>query len=121
MSRRKRGKATPRAKHRPGIRVLGIALAIIIVAVGIIVFRDPGTASPSTPTPSPYLPEIARISVAEVKAKLDTGSSIVIVDTRSREAYESARIAGAISMPLEETARRYRELLRYDEVITYCT
>ncbi len=121
MSRGKRGKSTPRARRRPGIWVLGIALAIIIVAVGIIVFRDPGTVPPSTPTPSSFLPEIARISVAEVKAKLDTGSSIVIVDTRSREEYERAHITGAISMPLEETARRYRELLRYDEVITYCT
>ncbi len=121
MSRRGRRKATPRAKRRYGIWGLGIVLAIILVATGIIASRSFRTDSYPTPTPSAFLPEIPRISVEEVKAKLDTGSNMVIVDTRSRGEYERARIAGAISIPLGESARRYRELQRYDEIITYCT
>jgi hypothetical protein len=65
--------------------------------------------------------EIPRISVEEVKAKLDAGSNIVIVDPRSRVAYESIRITGAISIPEEETAQRFSELSGYDEVVIYCT
>jgi rhodanese-related sulfurtransferase len=63
-----------------------------------------------------------------VKAKLDAGSNIVIVDSRTKASYESGHIAGAISIPLsdmsplspEEIAQRYGDLQSYDEILTYC-
>jgi rhodanese-related sulfurtransferase len=66
--------------------------------------------------------------VGEVKTKLDAGSNIVIVDSRSKASYGSRHIAGAISIPLsdlsplssEEIAQRYSDLQRYDEILTYC-
>jgi hypothetical protein len=73
-------------------------------------------------------PEIFRISVEEVKTKLDAGSNIVIVDSRSKASYEGNHITGAISIPLsdmsplspEEIAQRYSDLHLYDEITTYC-
>jgi hypothetical protein len=77
-----------------------------------------------------FTPEIPRISVEEVKTKLDAGSNIVIVDVRSTAAYESASVLEAIHIPLsdlstlsslssEEINQRYG-LIRSVEIITYC-
>lgn len=133
MSPKVRRKARPRKQRRYGIWSLGIVLAIAVVAVGIITVRSFGTESPPypvssalptelypIPASSAFLPEITRISVAEVKAKLDNQANIVIVDARARVAYQQTRIAGAISIPLEEISKRRGELRRYDEIITYC-
>jgi len=78
-------------------------------------------------------PEIPRISVGEVKAKLDEGSYIVVVDVRSKAAYDMDHIVGSISIPLsdlfdaqgnplssEVITQRYSDLQRYDEIITSC-
>jgi 3-mercaptopyruvate sulfurtransferase SseA len=78
-------------------------------------------------------PTILRISVETVKAKLDAGSNIVIIDNRGQAAYDRDHIAGAISIPLsdmldangnalspEVITQRYSDLQRYDEIITYC-
>ncbi len=125
MSKKGRGKAAQRRKvtespkRRYGLWVLGIVVVIAVVVLVILALQGSGTDSASAPIPSP--PDIPRISPGEVKALLDAGSNIVIVDTRSREEYERAHIAGAISIPLEEVAQRYRELQGYDDIITYCT
>ena len=105
------------AKRCCGILSLSIALAIIVAAVGSIACQGREAGSPPTPTPTPS--EIPRISIEEVKAKLDTGANIVIVDTRMKDLYEGRHIAGAISIPEAETAQRASELSGYDEVLIY--
>ncbi len=89
----------------------------------------PSPVPTPTPTPTPsgaelppssYLPTIPRISVEEVKAKLDAGSNIVIIDSRSEEFYDRSHIVGAISFPLDDMAEPYDSLDGYDEIITYC-
>ncbi len=133
MSPKVKRKARPRKRRRYGIWSLGIVLVIAVVAIGIITVRSfrteslpapaPSalpTESYSTPAPSAFLPEITRVSAAEVKARLDKGANIVIVDARAGEAYQRTRIAGAISIPMEDISRRLGELRRYDEIITYC-
>lgn len=44
----------------------------------------------------------------------------VVVDVRPTEEYESAHIRGAISVPLDELARRLRELPRTKLIVAYC-
>ncbi len=88
--------------------------------------ENPSTSLSETPRgtelpPSFYLPEVLRISVQEVKAKLDAGANIVIVDSRSKTEYDQSHIVGAISLPFETMAAPYSELDGYDEIITYCT
>ena len=81
---------------------------------------------------APDTSDIPRISVDEVKAKLDAGDNIVLVDTRSAEEYQEASISGAISIPLtelldenddplsdEEISQRYSGLQDFDEIITF--
>lgn len=48
------------------------------------------------------------------------GSDIVLVDLRGRDDYRGGHIEGAVSMPLDEIDKRYRELPREKEIVTYC-
>ena len=134
MSPKVKRKIIPERHRRYGIWSLRIVLAIAVVAGVIIIVRSLSTepypaSAPSalptesypTPASSAYLPEITRVSAAEIKAKLDKRANIVIVDTRAREEYQQTRIAGAISIPLEDISGRHGELRRYDEIITYCS
>jgi hypothetical protein len=82
---------------------------------------EPNPTPPSRELPpSPYLPEVPRISVEEVKSKLDAGIDLVIIDSRSRNSYDQSHIAGSISIPFETMAESYSDLNGYDEIITYC-
>ncbi len=60
-----------------------------------------------------------RVSLAEAKDKLEKGQDVVFVDLRSPAQYEQAHIPGAISIPLEQLARRIAELPRDKEIIFY--
>jgi hypothetical protein len=95
---------------------------------------DTDTGKTTTPLklpPSSYLSEIPRISVEEVKAKLDADTNIIIIDSRSAKSYQKSHIAGAISLPfsterplgdmVEPYSGADTRLSNYDEIITYCT
>ncbi len=101
--------------------VLGIVAFIILIVLGILAFQLSGNRDSSPITSTTDLSEIPRISVDELKRKVDMGSNLVIIDTRSKEAYEQMHIAGSISVPLEKVAERYTELKGFEEIITYCT
>ena len=121
MGEKRRGKTTESAMRRYGIWVLGIAVVIAVVAIGVIAWPRTGTVAPSTYTGTLDPLEIPRISPEEVKARLEAGHNLVIVDARSKGSYERTHIAGAVSIPLEEITERYDELRGYDEIVTYCT
>lgn len=67
--------------------------------------------------------EVPRITVRELKARLDRGESIVIVDVRSPGSYNSSkvRIKGAIRISPEEIRPRAYELPMGKEIALYCT
>ena len=76
---------------------------------------------PSTP---PSVPDsgsdVPRISLEQLKEKLDAGADIVIVDVRSKEDFDEGHIPGAVSIPWQqEMEARYTELPCDKEVITY--
>ncbi len=68
------------------------------------------------------LPEGA-VSLEEAKRLVDGGGAIII-DARSRDAFEKGHIPGALSMPYNEVGQRYDELTDYvafeDNVVLYC-
>ncbi len=108
------------------IVTISALLLLGIVLVASCSSKESSTTSPETPPrtelpPSFFLPEVERIGVEEVKAKLDAGSNIVIIDSRSKTSYEQAHIAGAISIPVKTMAEPYNDLDGYDEIITYCS
>ncbi len=101
--------------------LLGVASIIILIALGIIVFQMGGNRNTSSAPSTINIFDIPRVSAEALKNKLDTGSNLVIIDTRSKKAYQQVHIVGSISIPVEEIAERYAELKGYDEIITYCT
>jgi len=60
------------------------------------------------------------LSPHELKAKIDGGEKILLVDVRDPAEFAFNRIHGAIHIPLYELANRYRELDPETEIITYC-
>ncbi|MFB3925974.1 MAG: rhodanese-like domain-containing protein [Syntrophales bacterium] len=67
--------------------------------------------------------DVPRITVQELKEKMDRHEDIVVLDIRSEDAYagSTVRIPGAIRMPLDQVGERYRELPQNREIVTYCT
>ena len=70
------------------------------------------------------LRKAAMISIDELKQRLDSDQSLLLLDVRSAEDYvgEQGHIAGSSSVPLEELEQRIEELKDYLEkpVITIC-
>ena len=64
--------------------------------------------------------EARRITVAELKQKLDAGEAVVY-DTRPKTAYDQEHIKGALSMPAGEVAERTGELPKDKFIVFYCT
>lgn len=60
------------------------------------------------------------IKPADVKARLDRGEKLVLVDVREPWEYEVCRIEGAKHVPLGSLAASLQTLPDVDEVICYC-
>ena len=67
--------------------------------------------------------DIPRITVAEVRRRLDRGDRIVFVDTRNPQAWSSAptKLPGAIRVPADDVGGHVDELPRNIPIVTYCT
>lgn len=65
------------------------------------------------------LNDIHTLSMDEVKKKLDE-NSIILVDLRPKEEFETGHIQGAISMPMEDLDVLMGELPEEAEVVAYC-
>jgi membrane protein DedA with SNARE-associated domain len=66
---------------------------------------------------------IARITPEELKAMLDGGEKMLIVDVRDRIDFEAEPtiIPGALHLTIEELEERHQEIPREREIILYCT
>lgn len=65
---------------------------------------------------------IPRITIQELKDKMNRSEQIVILDVRSGEDYASSKvkIKNAVRIPIDQLEDRYRELPAGLEIITYC-
>ncbi len=97
--------------------LLGWIAIGLMAAVAIIGFRFIETQNSLASTPE----QIPRITVDELKRKMNARSNVAVVDVRSKEEYEASHITGAISMPSLEISQRYQELKGYRQIVTYCT
>jgi 3-mercaptopyruvate sulfurtransferase SseA len=77
------------------------------------------TPSPTPTGDQPTKADVPRIGAAEARLAADAGEAI-LVDVRSQTTYEQGHIAGALSMPAQEVARRSTELPTEKTVIFYC-
>lgn len=66
---------------------------------------------------------IPRMTVQELKDKMDKGDRIVILDVRTAEDYSTSayKITGAIRIPLDQLKNRYTELPAAAEIVAYCS
>lgn len=67
--------------------------------------------------------DVPRITVDELRGRLDKGENIVIVDVRSRNSYNASKvkIKGSVRIALDEINDRAVELPMGKELVTYCT
>lgn len=68
----------------------------------------------------PFDPEEYTIHPHELKYMIDSGRDFVLLDVRDAWEYELVHIEGAVSIPLGELPRRFRELSPVEEIIVYC-
>ncbi len=68
------------------------------------------------------LPEPTRVTVEEVKARLDRGEPIAFLDTRSLGEWEKSdvKIKGAIRVPPKEVDKYLDKIPRNRSIVTYC-
>jgi adenylyltransferase/sulfurtransferase len=60
------------------------------------------------------------ITVEELKARLDCGERLLVLDVRNPEEIQICRIAGTTVIPLPELPRRFGELDRNQEMVVHC-
>lgn len=63
--------------------------------------------------------DVQRITVADLKARLDAGEDVVIIDVRVKGAYDNGHIRNAISMPISDISTRHQELKNEPFVVFY--
>jgi hypothetical protein len=93
---------------------LAIRLFFFLFSAGLILSL--------TPVVSKAADNVPRITIQELKEKMDRAENIVILDVRSGEDYASSKvkITGAIRIPLDQIAARSKELPAEKEIIAYC-
>lgn len=69
------------------------------------------------------LMEATRVTVDEVKERLDRGEELVFVDTRNPQAWNDAdtKLPGAVRVLADEVEQHLGEIPKDRTVITYCT
>jgi adenylyltransferase/sulfurtransferase len=60
------------------------------------------------------------ITVEELKARLDSGDKVFILDVRNPEEFQIGRIPGSVLLPLPQLAQRFGELPRDREMVVHC-
>ncbi len=60
------------------------------------------------------------ISPVQLKARLDAGDNLVLVDVREPNEWEIGRIEGATLIPVNSVTARASELSTADEIVLYC-
>ncbi len=103
------------------VRILALSLALSAYSAWVLAQRDPAAAPP--PGKPWAVADIPLLTEAEAEALWHQPAAL-FVDVRSPGDFEVGHIAGAVSLPYEETAERLPSLLPRLEaagsVIVYC-
>jgi len=67
--------------------------------------------------------EVTRITVEEVRTRLDRGEPLGFVDARSAESWSKAKsqIPGSVRVPPDDVANHVDGVPRGRAIVTYCT
>lgn len=107
---------------------------LLILVVSLTVLAGAQTirrksSRPKAPAPAATAPEADetvsrdRISVHQLKRKLDAKQPVLILDNRTGSSWLGSlvKIKGALHVPLDELEKRMDDLPRDVEIVTYCT
>jgi rhodanese-related sulfurtransferase len=67
--------------------------------------------------------EATRVTIDEVRKRMENGEPFTFIDARNPEAWAEAdkKLPGAIRVPADEVAKHLAEIPRDRAIITYCT
>ena len=94
-------------------KLLVLTLGIIIAFSALIIYYTQ-IQLPSTTI------SYGDVTVEEAKSLIDSNFSLIILDVRTREEYDSGHIGGAILIPVGELEDRLDELSKEEEFLIYC-
>jgi hypothetical protein len=140
----RKGRQPPQRSINFGLILAGLTAILMIGAlalIGSLAGGGTGTANPANPTPGSSVaivragtpapfgtpdteiggPEPPVITPAELKAQLDQGEPVVIVDGRSPADFAQGHVQGALSIPAGEISERYQELPKDKLIVVYCS
>ena len=87
---------------------------VVIIAVSALIIYYTQIHLPSTTI------SFGDVTVEEAKSLVESNVSLIIVDVRIREEYDSGHIEGAILIPVSELEGRINELSKEEELLIYC-
>ncbi|MEE9509084.1 MAG: rhodanese-like domain-containing protein [Candidatus Bathyarchaeia archaeon] len=87
---------------------------VVIIAVSALIIYYTQIHLPSTTI------SFGDVTVEEAKSLVESNVSLIIVDVRTREEYDSGHIEGAILLPVSELEGRINELSKEEELLIYC-
>ncbi len=69
----------------------------------------------------PMVPD-DRITIQDLKAKLGAGTTVLILDVRAADGWDSSttKIKGAIRVPYEDVEKKMKDWKKTQEIVTYC-
>jgi molybdopterin/thiamine biosynthesis adenylyltransferase/rhodanese-related sulfurtransferase len=70
--------------------------------------------------PAPGAGQLAEITVEELKARLDRGDKVFILDVRNPEECQICRLPGSVLLPLPQLPQRFAELPKDRELVVHC-
>ena len=81
----------------------------------------PAASEPAAAAHEPVATEATEMDPAAVKAKLDAGEDIYLLDVRNPdELVEHGMIAGAVNIPIDDLEARVAEVPKDKPIVTYC-
>lgn len=66
------------------------------------------------------IPEVIEVDVVALKARLDAGEDMLLLDVRERGEWEQGHLQGAVHIPLTSLPLRLDELNREAHIVVYC-
>ncbi len=92
------------------------AIIVVHICMACTTGDDPVSADiPKT------ISEVPRMTVETLKARLDGGQTIMVVDVRSKDAFDAGHIPEALNIPYSDTSARLNEFPQNQDIVFYCT
>ena len=111
--------------HKTNLSILlSFALALAVGCGGAVETAE-APAEPSSEAAdnshAPVAVEAAEMDAADLKARLDAGEEIFLLDVRNPdELEEHGMIEGAVNIPVDQIAARIAEVPKDKPIVTYC-